>query len=138
MGKAFHCYFNYRMSKIALAHRLSCSYLTNKQAVDFVIRVLIICISWKIQLCFFFAALICSYPGKWISKLWFPVVGVISINILNVIRIILIIYAAHHYPERIQFNHNYVFNIAIYIFTFFMWVLWVNKISKTKVSKVVS
>lgn len=88
-----------------------------------------------IQLWIFFIALICSYPGKWINKLLFSIFGVLMINLINIIRIIVIVYAAHHYPEKIQFNHDYVFNVIIYIFTFFMWVLWVNRLNYYSFSK---
>lgn len=82
-----------------------------------------------IQLWIFFVALIVSYSGKWYNKLWFSLLGVLLINMINVLRLIIIVYAAHHNPESIQFNHDYVFNVAIYIFTFFMWIIWVNKFS---------
>ncbi len=38
------------------------------------------------------------------------------------IRIVTIVFAVHAYPEQMQFNHDYVFNVAVYIFTFIMWV----------------
>jgi exosortase/archaeosortase family protein len=82
-----------------------------------------------IQLWVFFVALICSYPGKWIKKLWFSALGVFLINIINILRIIVIVYAAHYYPDKIQFNHDYIFNVVVYIFTFFMWIWWVKKIN---------
>ncbi len=85
-----------------------------------------------IQLWLFFAALICSYPGKWINKLWFSALGIFLINFINVFRLIAVVYAAHYYPKYIQFNHDYVFNVIIYIFTFFMWMWWVKKLSGVK------
>jgi exosortase/archaeosortase family protein len=82
-----------------------------------------------IQLWIFFVALICSYSGKWYNKLWFSVVGVLLINMINVLRLIAVVYAAHANPKYVQFNHDYVFNVIIYIFTFFMWMYWVKKFS---------
>jgi exosortase/archaeosortase family protein len=84
-----------------------------------------------IQLWLFFAALIFSYPGKFMNKVWYTIVGILSINVLNVLRLIAVCYAAHYYPEYIQFNHDYVFNVIIYIFTFIMWIVWINRFSKT-------
>ena len=75
-----------------------------------------------IQLWIFFAALICSYPGKWKKKLLYSAIGIVSINIINIIRIVTIIFAIHAYPEQMEFNHDYVFNVAVYIFTFLMWI----------------
>lgn len=80
-----------------------------------------------IQLWVFFAALICSYPGKWTRKLWFSLIGILIINLLNILRIVTIVFAVHAYPRQMQFNHDYVFNVAVYIFTFLMWVYIVKK-----------
>ncbi len=85
-----------------------------------------------IQLWLFFAALIFSYQGKIINKIWFTIVGIILINVINVLRMIAVTYAAHYYYDYMQFNHDYVFNVIIYIFTFLMWVLWINRFSNIK------
>lgn len=83
-----------------------------------------------IQLWIFFVALIVSYSGKWYNKLWFSVMGVLLINLINIFRVIALVFAAYYYPKYIQFNHDYVFNVIIYIFTFFMWMWWVNRFSE--------
>jgi exosortase/archaeosortase family protein len=79
-----------------------------------------------IQLWIFFIALICSYPGKWKKKLIYSAIGLVSINILNIFRIVTIAFAAHAYPKQMQFNHDYIFNVIVYIFTFVVWVIYVR------------
>ena len=74
-----------------------------------------------IQLWIFFAALICSYPGRWKKKLLYTAIGIMAINTINIIRIVTIVFAVHAYPKQMQFNHDYVFNVVVYIFTFLMW-----------------
>ncbi len=74
-----------------------------------------------IQLWLFFVTLICSYPGNWKRKMIISFIGVMLINVLNVLRIVLLVFAVKHYPENIQFNHDYVFNISVYILTFLIW-----------------
>jgi len=91
-----------------------------------------------IQLWVFFVALIVSYSGKWYNKLWFSIIGVLLINLINVLRLVGVVYVAHYYPDYIQFNHDYVFNILVYIFTFFMWMWWVNKFSDKGTKKTVA
>lgn len=75
-----------------------------------------------IQLCIFFAALICSYPGRWKKKLLYTTLGILAINVINIIRVVTIIFAVHAYPKQMEFNHDYVFNVVVYIFTFLMWI----------------
>lgn len=90
-----------------------------------------------IQLWVFFAALISSYPGNWKKKILYSIIGIISINVFNVIRIIAIVFAVHAYPKQMQFNHDYVFNVAIYIFTLIMWIYIIknNKLRPLQKSK---
>jgi len=80
-----------------------------------------------IQLWIFYAALICSYPGRWKNKLIYSAIGIVAINIINIIRIVTIVFAVHAYPKQMQFNHDYVFNVVVYIFTFLMWMYVVKK-----------
>ncbi len=80
-----------------------------------------------IQLWIFFVALICSYPGKWKHKLLYALLGVIAINSINILRLVLLIFAFHAWPKQMQFNHDYIFNVVVYIFTFGMWVFIVKK-----------
>ncbi len=87
-----------------------------------------------IQLWIFFVALICSYPGKWKRKLFYSILGVIIINILNIIRIVLLIFAFHAFPKHMQFNHDYIFNVVVYIFTFGMWVWVVRRNDRKKIN----
>lgn len=75
-----------------------------------------------IQLWIFYVALICSYPGRWKKKLLYSAIGIIAINIINIVRIVTIVFAVHAYPKQMQFNHDYVFNVVVYIFTFLMWM----------------
>jgi exosortase/archaeosortase family protein len=91
-----------------------------------------------LQLWIFFAALICSYPGKWKKKLLYSTIGIISINLINVLRIVTLIFAIHAYPEQMKFNHDYVFNVAVYIFTFMMWIYVVknDKLNSNSTKKV--
>lgn len=91
-----------------------------------------------IQLWIFFVALIVSYSGKWYNKLWFSILGVLLINAINVVRLIVVVYAAHRNPDLVQFNHDYVYNVVIYIFTFFTWVIWVKYFSDTNKKKIKS
>lgn len=80
-----------------------------------------------IQLWIFFAALISSYPGYWKKKLGYSLFGILCINIINILRLTLLVFAVKYFPEHIQFNHDYVFNVAVYAFTFAMWYYIVQK-----------
>ena len=80
-----------------------------------------------IQLCVYFVALICSYPGKWKRKLIYSVIGIVAISILNILRFVVLVFAFHAWPNNMNFNHDFVFNVIVYIFIFIMWILMVKR-----------
>ncbi len=81
-----------------------------------------------------FALFICfliAYPvGKWLYKLLYGILGVISIYVLNLLRIIALLFIQKHFPQSLDFNHTYTFTILMYCFIFMLWMLWINNFSK--------
>jgi exosortase/archaeosortase family protein len=72
-----------------------------------------------------FAGFIIAYPGK--KKLLFITFGIISIHLLNSLRVTALLLIFLYSPESLDFNHTYTFTIIIYAYIFTLWVYWVNK-----------
>ena len=79
-----------------------------------------------------FAGFIIAYPGPIIKKLIFIPLGLITIHLINVLRIAGLCIITFHAPEYLDFNHHYTFTIIVYTYVFLLWVLWVSKFSKSK------
>jgi exosortase/archaeosortase family protein len=80
-----------------------------------------------LQLWLVFAALVLSYPRtRWLFKLLFAIAGILIINLLNVFRFVGLNIMTIHAPDHLEFNHDYVFNILVYIFTFVSYVVFVK------------
>ena len=77
-----------------------------------------------------FAGFILAYPGNWKAKLAYIPIGIASIHIINIIRIIGLMLLAKHAPSSLDFNHHYTFTFVVYAYIFLLWVMWVNKFSK--------
>lgn len=72
------------------------------------------------------SALVISYPGSWMKRLWFIPTGMVGIFTINVIRIIGLSMAVIFLGgEEFGINHQY-FNIASTLFIFGMFVIWVR------------
>jgi exosortase/archaeosortase family protein len=76
------------------------------------------------QLFIFLSAIIALSKGIWWRKLVYIPIGIIIIFIFNVMRMVGLCFAVHYYPEKIDFNHDYVFNMFMYGLVFFMLWLW--------------
>lgn len=79
-----------------------------------------------------FSIFIIAFPGKIKAKLWFVPLGIVSIHLLNVLRILALSIIQTYSYEWTEFNHTYTFTILIYGYIFYLWLLWVNKYSGLK------
>ena len=73
-----------------------------------------------------FTGFVLVYPGDWKKKAWFIPFGIITIHILNVLRIIWLTLTVYFFPdpEILDFNHTYTFTILVYGYVFYLWYLW--------------
>lgn len=76
-----------------------------------------------------FVGFIIAYPGKLLQKLWFIPFGIITIHLLNVIRVAALCIILLKAPDKLEFNHTYVFTTIIYSYIFLLWYWWANKLS---------
>lgn len=77
-----------------------------------------------------FAGFIIAYKGRIKYKLIYIPVGILLIQLLNVLRVILLAILDTHSRAWTEFNHTYTFNILLYGFIFGLWMLWVNKFAE--------
>jgi exosortase family protein XrtF len=76
-----------------------------------------------------FAGFVIAYQGKIKYKLIYIPLGIISIQLLNVLRVVILAILDTHSRAWTEFNHTYTFTIIIYGYIFLLWMLWVNKFS---------
>lgn len=76
-----------------------------------------------------FTGFIISFPGKLKDKLWFIPLGLISIHILNILRIVALCILLKYDATSLEFNHTYTFTLIVYSYVFLLWIIWINKFS---------
>lgn len=69
-----------------------------------------------------YTSFILVFKGKWWFKLISILVGIFSIYLLNVIRIVALCIVVKYNPESLQFHHSYTFTLLVYAFIFMLWV----------------
>ena len=85
-----------------------------------------------VTLMFLFAIFVVAYPGNLKNKLWYVPAGILVVHSINILRILALALIANSYPSYLNFNHTYTFTFIAYSAVFGLWMLWVNKLSKTK------
>lgn len=71
-----------------------------------------------------YAGLIVCLPGSLIRKFKFILVGILLIEILNVLRCAGLALIYINRPEYLDFSHHYLFTFVIYAFIFWLWYLF--------------
>ena len=82
-----------------------------------------------------FAVFIIAYRGPVKIKLIYMLLGILSLELLNVLRVTGLAILDTHSRAWTEFNHTYTFNVIIYGYIFFLWMLWVNKFSMLSTEK---
>lgn len=77
-----------------------------------------------------FAGFIIAYKGKIKYKLIFIPIGILCIQVLNILRVVILAILDTYSREWTELNHTYTFTIIIYGFIFWGWMIWVNRFSE--------
>lgn len=76
-----------------------------------------------------FISFVVAFTGKFKKTMFFILIGIILIHILNIGRIALLCVALYHFPQLELLLHAVIFPLVIYGVVFLLWVIWVNKYS---------
>jgi exosortase/archaeosortase family protein len=68
-------------------------------------------------------------PSTLKRKIWYTVLGVISIFVINVARCAGITYLIIFYPQYSEFAHHYIFAFVVYAFIIALWLAYSNKVT---------
>lgn len=79
-----------------------------------------------------FAGFVLAYPGALKRKLWFIPSGILMIIFLNILRLGGMAILTDCCPEKVDFNHHYVFKAVVFGFILFTWYLWIFKYGGSK------
>lgn len=77
-----------------------------------------------------FISFVLAFSGKFKKTLLFILFGILSVYILNVVRIALLTLLFFHFPKYNHLWHGVVFPLLIYGYVFVLWIIWINKFSK--------
>lgn len=81
---------------------------------------------------FTLTALIISFPGKWIDRIWFIPLGLLGIQIINITRVVGLCASWVIFGTNGSIDHHDVFNVVAVIFIFLLFVAWVKRYEKQK------
>lgn len=76
------------------------------------------------------------FPGPWKHKAWFIPAGIVIIHLVNVFRIVSMVFVTIHLVEYWDFIHDWILRPFFYVVMFLLWVWWNEKFYlKSKLNK---
>jgi exosortase/archaeosortase family protein len=77
-----------------------------------------------------FSIFVLAFPGPVRRKAWFIPIGLISIHLINALRVVALSIIVTYDYAYLDFNHTYTFSIIVYGYVFFLWYLWAGKLAR--------
>lgn len=82
-----------------------------------------------LELMVLYIGFIVCMPSKFWRKVIYILLGVIFIDIINILRCSGLIYLREYFHAYFDFAHHYLFKAVVYAATFLMWMVYSRKIS---------
>lgn len=79
-----------------------------------------------------FLIFLIAYGGPWRHKLWFGTLGLLSIHLVNALRVAALCIVVSINYEWLNFNHDYTFYVIVYGWVFLLWYIWVRRFARRK------
>ena len=73
-----------------------------------------------------FLGFIWAYPGQNRSRVYFSLMGITTIYLVNILRIATLMLMQEWAPQFFDFTHDYSTTTIFYLVIFFLWMLWVR------------
>lgn len=73
-----------------------------------------------------FIGFIMAYPGRWIPRISFMIIGIGVIYLVNILRIGVLTVTQLKWSQVFEFTHDYSTTAIFYLVIFGLWVIWAN------------
>ncbi|GAB1857691.1 hypothetical protein MHTCC0001_25280 [Flavobacteriaceae bacterium MHTCC 0001] len=82
-----------------------------------------------LELFMLYIGFIVCMPSKFWRKVKYIIIGVIIIDIMNILRCCGLIYLREYFHQYFEFAHHYLFKIMVYAVTFVLWIVFSRKLT---------
>jgi exosortase family protein XrtF len=79
-----------------------------------------------------FIAFLVAFGPMEKSLLFFALIGIVIIHLMNLARITLLFWVVLYLPDFTYFMHKYFFTAILFVIVFVLWIVWVRRFSHLK------
>ncbi len=74
-----------------------------------------------------FASAVLAFPAPWRARLIGLVLGVVAIQLLNLVRVIALFLTGSYFPAFFNSSHTVVWQSIVVLFGVLLWIFWANR-----------
>lgn len=74
-----------------------------------------------------FLAAVMAFPASWAARLAGLVLGILAIQVINLIRVVALFLTGVYFPDFFDSSHTVVWQTVVILFGVFLWIFWANR-----------
>ena len=78
-----------------------------------------------------FTSAVLAFPATWRERAWGALLGFASLYVVNLIRVLSLIYVGSHFRQYFQLHHIYLWQSLFIAFALVLWTLWAGRLVKS-------
>jgi exosortase H (IPTLxxWG-CTERM-specific) len=78
-----------------------------------------------------FLAAVLAFPAPWRSRLAGLVLGIVAIQLVNLVRVVALFLTGAYFPRFFDASHTVIWQTIVILFSVVLWILWAGRLSPT-------
>src|SRR5882724_8032891 len=74
-----------------------------------------------------FIAAVLAFPASWRSRLAGLTIGIVAIQLVNLVRVIALFLTGVYFPKLFDASHTVIWQSIVILFGVMLWILWANR-----------
>ncbi|HZF10297.1 MAG TPA: exosortase H [Thermoanaerobaculia bacterium] len=74
-----------------------------------------------------FLAAVLAFPASWRSRLAGLTIGIVAIQLVNLVRVIALFLTGVYFPKLFDASHTVIWQSIVILFGVMLWILWANR-----------
>ncbi|HVR98662.1 MAG TPA: exosortase H [Thermoanaerobaculia bacterium] len=74
-----------------------------------------------------FLSAVLAFPARWSSRLIGLVLGIVAIQLVNLIRVVALFLTGAYFPRFFDASHTVVWQTVVILFSVLLWIVWARR-----------
>ena len=70
-----------------------------------------------------------AFPSSWKAKAYGAILGMVVLQVVNLIRIVSLVYLGINHPKYFHDAHSFIWQIVIIALSLFLWMVWARSLN---------